>query len=697
MNPQSENKNLPAPHIVGFAQELKKLTEWLASFNVESQIFSITGIGGIGKTTLLTEMAAEARRYSAVTLWLDGEICLQTPGAFLSHLEMSLETEYGRTRTADTPLLAHVVAELTHQRTVVVIDNCEKIDRIDNWLLSRLLPLVAASEFLLVVASRTGLPVQWNTNPLWVNRVHSFSLELLTRQEVHEYVQSSGLPLQVQQDIVEKTDGHPLLLALTVDMLRRQGRDREEYEHQLPRILSAEILKEATSPYMYEALQLLSLFPAADQSMLNQLLHHPLSVLDYVALSTLSCVRSGVGGLTLHQLVSRMLREDYERRDPGHYQMMRSRVLELLTERYPSVNRLLQMQIATHTLELYREQLPSTHAYTDFSTVRQREVEQQMSFEPEDLPYLQRFLNASLARSDWQSELIESGQHSALLDDIANHVPEGIRVIRNADKLPLAFCAGLWLHDKTLSILEKYAPNDLKMLGEAANSARGLPPEAADTICILLAAVDVEQSYYRPEELGGMLFQFWLIDAMNGLRAIIPTADRQLNTLLSHLGFEERMMPTKQNAKEDMQIWELDFRQATFGVWVQRILRQNIQTPGFIAQEKPRVLSWDEVRQMLQHIHDDTVLEGMAPLQAMGCEGVIARELVMNILHADQPTYPLTELGQRILRESYLHSNYRKTELAEVLHMSRATFYRHLRQAFQQLGHAFAQRWMALK
>ncbi|MBT2284228.1 bacterio-opsin activator [Paenibacillus polymyxa] len=697
MNLRSVDRNSHKPCIVGLTQQLEVLSNWLASPDVNSQIFSISGIGGIGKTTLLTEMAAEARRCSTVTLWMDGQFCLQTPRAFLSHLEMSLEMEYGRTRAAGSPLLAHVVEELTRQRTVVIIDNCETIDRIDSWLLSSFLPLLAASEFLFIVASRTGLPIQWHTNLLWGNQIHSFTLELFTRKEVHEYVQSSGLPPLVQQDIVHKTDGHPLLLALTVDMLRRQGREREDYAQQIPGILSAELLKEATSPYMYEALQILSLFPAADQTMLNQLLTHPLSALDYTALSTLSCVHAGAGGLSLHQLVSRMLREDYERRDPGDYQMMRSRVLELLTERYPSVNKLLQMQIAAHILELYREQLPSSHAYTDFSGIRQREVEQQMSFEPEDLPYLQRFLAESLARSDWQSELIENGQYSSLLDDIANYAPEGIRIIRNADRVPLAFCAGLWLHDQTLSILERYSPDDMNMLGDTVNSARRLPPEAADTICVLLAAVDVEQSSYRPEELGGMLFQSWLIDAMSGLRAIIPTADRQLNMLLPHLGFEERTMPSQPYAREDMHVWELDFRQVTFEVWVQRILRQNIQTAGFIPQEAPRVLSRDEVRLMLQHLYEDTVLEEMVPLQAMGCKGVRARELVVSILQADSPTYPLTDLEQRILRESYLHRNYRKSELAEALHMSRATFYRHSRQGFIHLGHVFTQRWMALK
>ena len=38
--------------------------------------------------------------------------------------------------------------------------------------------------------------------------------------------------------------------------------------------------------------------------------------------------------------------------------------------------------------------------------------------------------------------------------------------------------------------------------GEEVSSLHRLPPEAADTIFVLLSAVNSEQSLYRPEELG---------------------------------------------------------------------------------------------------------------------------------------------------------------------------------------------------
>ncbi|SFE40738.1 hypothetical protein SAMN04487969_102375 [Paenibacillus algorifonticola] len=692
----SVKKGNPTQRIIGFTRERNALSQWLAASDADSQLFLVSGIGGIGKTTLLTEMAAQARRSSVFTLWMDGQVCLHTPGAFLTHLEMSLETEYGRKRAASVALLAHVVAELTRQRSVIIIDNCEKIERIESWLLASLLPLLAAGECLLIVASRTGLPIKWHTNPFWATRIQSFPLELFSREEVHEYLQDSGLPADVQLDIAQKTEGHPLLLALTIDMLRRQEEEKRELGYQLSGILSAEMLMEAASPFMYEALQLLSLLPAADQTMLNHLLERPIGASDYIALSRLSCVHATAHGLSLHQVVSRILREDYERRDPGQYQAMRSEVLGKLAEQFPSVNKLQQMQIAAHALELYREQLPAAHPYVDFSGIRKQE--RQWGFEPNDLSHLHRFLSASLSQSDWQSELVEPGEYHHLLDDIARHSPEGIRIIRDSNGIPLAFCAGLWLNAVTLPLLERYAPAYIDVLGEQAKLLRTLPVEAADTMCILLAAVDVEQQHYRPEELGAMLLHAWLISTTSGLRAIMATADRPLNRLLPLLGFQKQSQPQLERAHTaEMAVWDLDFRQVTFEVWVQRVIQQTTYAGNAAAGTEPQSiarpaqsLSWNEVKQIVQHLYDDAILEAMPALQELGLLGAAVREQVQRLLMADKPPYPLTELEQRILRESYLQKEYRKSQLAEAFHMSRTTFYRHSRLALSHLGYVLA-------
>ncbi|WP_209873460.1 hypothetical protein [Paenibacillus silagei] len=397
-------------------------------------------------------------------------------------------------------------------------------------------------------------------------------------------------------------------------------------------------------------------------------------------------MRTSMNGLCLHQLVSRMLREDYQRRDPGQYHRMRSRTLELLTGVFPASNTLQQMQIAAHVLELYREQLPIAGTYTDFSAVRTQE--RQREYEPGDLPYLHRFLEASLARSDWQSELIAAGEHHALLEDIAAQDPGSIVVLCNSSGIPLGFSAGLRLHALTLPLLDRYAPAHRELLGELAGSLYSLPAEAADTLFILLAAVDTEQPYYQPEELGAMLLQSWLVYTSGGLRTIVATADNQLNLLLPLLGFQEQIQSRpKQAAPTGLIVWDLDFRQVTFEVWVQRVFQLAVQAPEAVLAEEPQSLDWKDVKQIVQHLYKDALLEEIPLVQRLGLAGEYVRQQVQHILTDKQPPYPLTELEQSLLRESYLQKNYRKSQLAEAFHMSRTTFYRHSRLAFIHLGH----------
>ena len=60
-------------------------------------------------------MARTARQSSVCSLWLDGQGGLTTSGAFLASLEMSLATEYGRTRAPESALLPYIVNELQLQ------------------------------------------------------------------------------------------------------------------------------------------------------------------------------------------------------------------------------------------------------------------------------------------------------------------------------------------------------------------------------------------------------------------------------------------------------------------------------------------------------------------------------------------------------------------------------------------------------
>ncbi|PYI53400.1 bacterio-opsin activator [Paenibacillus flagellatus] len=692
--------NLPSRRrVIGLNRELDRLERWLADPHAETKLFSVSGIGGIGKTTLLIEMAQRSRRSSALTLWLDGLNEPSAPAAFLSGLEMGLESEYGRFRAPQTALLPYVISELSRQRTVLLLDNGERLDWLEGWLLSSFLPLLPSAGVLLVIASRSGLSAKWRANPYWGGRIESFPLGLHAREDVVAYLRESGLEPGVQTEIARKTDGHPMLLALTVDLLRsREGESRQGL-NEIPAMLTAEWLREAASPPLHRALAVLSLLPAADPSTLNHLLDEPIDASAFQELGTLSFVRATPWGLSLHQVVSRLLRDDYSSRHPEQFRALRHRTLRLLADRFREADRRTRMRIAAHVLELYREFLPSAHAYADFSSVlRPGETE---PYRPEDLPCLHRFLADSLARSDWHSELVRAEDCHDVLDEIAGHSPEGICIVRDEGGRPLGFCAGFRLHASTVPLLERYAPSLLPMLGEEGERLRHVPPESADTLCVLLAAVDVGQSLYGPEELGALLMQRWLIEMTSGWRGIMVSADPKLNGLFSMLGFEEKDKIRPAGAAEvELTRWELDFRQSMFDRWVQAFIRQT--GPDWMNERNDRERDFrsgngaeakvetDEARQILRHLFDVDALERLPVVRRLRIPGAGLQAHVQAILTAEPPPFPLTGLEQRILRDSFLHKELNKNELAEAFHMSRTTFYRHSRQAVSHLAHVLA-------
>jgi hypothetical protein len=321
--------------VVGLEKELARLEQWLADPDAETRLFSVSGIGGIGKTTLLAEMAGRCRRSTALTLWLDGQTELVSSGAFLAGLETSLGNEYGKHRTPGTPLLPYIADELSRQRSVLVLDNGERLDRLESWLLSSFLPRLRSTGMLIVIASRGGLPPKWHAHPHWGGRIESCPLRLLTREQSLDYLRESGLETETQLDVARKTDGHPLLLALTVDLLRSRGQDAPFRTEDIPAILTGDWLREAASPSLHQALTALSLLPAADQAALNELSNAPLDIAAYHELGRLSFVRSTPQGLSLHHVVSRLLREDYSRRASGQFQALRHKAFRLTGRQIP--------------------------------------------------------------------------------------------------------------------------------------------------------------------------------------------------------------------------------------------------------------------------------------------------------------------------------------------------------------------------
>ncbi|WP_020620415.1 hypothetical protein [Paenibacillus daejeonensis] len=696
--------------IIGIDQELESLAEWMNDPDAQLKLVSVTGIGGIGKTTLLLETGKKAMQGGAMTLWLDGQSELVSPAAFLSALELAMESEYGIRRQSDVSLLQSIVLQIGSRRTVLLIDNCEEIGRLEGWLMSSFLPVLANAPLMLVFASRRGPALSWRTNPMWGPRLRHVPLRPFTRKQVLDYVRGAGLEPSLQEQVAHLTDGHPLSLALTLDLMRSRGADLARALDELPSLLSAELLLEVTSPALYEALGALAVLPAADQSWLDRLLPSPLSAADYIALGQLSFVRLTSGGMVLHHVVARLLREDHAQRWPQRFQTMRHRTLELLADKFHTVDRRMQLRIAAHVLELYRELLPAASAYANFAT-RLEPGEGRMAGEA-DMPVLQRLLSASKERPFWQSELVNPNDYEALLSAIYHNCPEGIVAVYDDTGSPVAFCAGLRLHKGTLPLMDRFAPGWRVVFAEESESELAeRPAELADTLFVLLAAVDVSRRLYAAEELGALLMRQWLITLTEGLRGIALTADPHLHALLPQLGFREvAVPPISQQSGEPLsskasvlKAWVLDFRHAAFHEWVEQVIQRSdaIAEGGIVAgaaaftdgqSQAAEVINEQEMKLALEHLFEAEKLSGLTLLQRSGMTEGRLREVICEMLQATVPAPPLSQVEQQLLYDSYIRREANKNELAAAYHLSRSTLYRHTKAAIRHLASALSQR-----
>lgn len=232
------------------------------------------------------------------------------------------------------------------------------------------------------------------------------------------------------------------------------------------------------------------------------------------------------------------------------------------------------MRITAHILNLYREHMPTEHEYTNFPAAPQTGLYQ--PFHSNDLPALHRMIAQSVAQSNWQSELVSPEHYHDLLEEIAIHSPEGILIVRDETGQPVGFTAGLWLYEKTVPVMNKYAPHFLKeVLSEEAQSIHHLPPEMMDFMCVLLAAVDVEHRTYNPFELAVLLFQVWFSHITVGARGMVVSGDAVLNALLEQYGFRKHLhLRSSKASASHLTVWEIDFRNTKFSMWIENILVQ---------------------------------------------------------------------------------------------------------------------------
>ncbi|WP_135552392.1 hypothetical protein [Paenibacillus cymbidii] len=633
---------------VGRNAEFAAIRAWIHDRMAPTGVLFVSGIGGVGKTSFLLKTLDLAAQAGLGTIWIDGRTCRESPAGFIEAVSADQTSFRAMFRT----------------KSILCVDNYDTIHMIDSWLREAFLPQMPDVGLLVLLVSRQNLTESWLTDLAWRSRVRHMTLQPFSRQEASEYWtrNSAVAPCDIER-LMAETQGLPLALAVTAEKRRLSGTETWP----LALRISADLLREVTSPDLRETLDLLCILPQAAPEWFARWLRVPLGADRLLQLSRLSFVRPTEEGLALHDVARYYLKEDFMRREPDRMSRLRAQIArDLVGDIKAATDSYGRSKLVAVLLSVTRD----AFRIGAISVLPQHADQQQMeTFRQNDLPYLQRILQE-------QSELAVSIERDlAVLRALAEQFPACIRVFRSREGVPLAFCAGFYLDRDTTRFHETFFPGVLeRAYPDEIEAMRRRTAEQADTFYQLLAGTAVHNPDYSFLELIGIVISYWLIVHSAGMRAVMINTFDGLNEVLLQLGY--RMRPLS-GLPEDhpfsrATVRELDWRTVDIGDVILGMPGMDATAPSTV--DAPAIPD-KMIRSALPFALDPDRLERTELARLLGIGGGELHEKLQKLLEG-APVYPLDDRMQQMLRQMCEQASLSAEQAAERLHVSRATYFR---------------------
>lgn len=311
---------------VGRDGELAVL-ERLFAHDPPYSVVHVHGPGGIGKSALLRQAAAEGERRGWTPHWVEGRDLPPTPEALRAALEPALADE----------------------RPLVVLDTYERMSATSIYLRDVLLPGLPA-EGAVIIAGRTPPDAGWFSSG-WETVTTELALGGLADEDALALIATLGVGSgEVAARIVRWAHGSPLALRLGADaqaagaaedaveptaakevvasLIRRVVAAELEGAH--PRALATATIARVVTPDLLTAAMAGEGDPAAA----------------YEWLRSRSFIEPLGGGLTLHEVVRRAMLVDLTLKDPALEHELRRRIADHLHARAVAGDSLLMIDMA---------------------------------------------------------------------------------------------------------------------------------------------------------------------------------------------------------------------------------------------------------------------------------------------------------------------------------------------------------------
>lgn len=313
---------------VGRAAELTRFERMLAGQG--EPVWFLHGPGGIGKTTLLGELARRAEEAGHIVIEIDARHLAASPASWRQALRVALSAE--------------AAEPLPPPASVLLVDTFETIAGLEGWLRDEELPRYPA-DVRVVLAGRTPADPAWRLDPGWSSIAAVTRLAPWSEAEARDYLASRLGGEPVPEAMLAHGAGVPLMLALLADAYRRgaalpaqDGADPALRES-LVRELLERFARELSDPGLRAALDVLTVARHVTVPLLAEAVDAGTAAETYDWLAGLPFVQASEAGLQMHDVVREAFAATWRAREPGAIDAAALKVQQVLARRAPLVGR----------------------------------------------------------------------------------------------------------------------------------------------------------------------------------------------------------------------------------------------------------------------------------------------------------------------------------------------------------------------